>query len=142
LPPIVPGDGAGPIGNIRESDHLAVLTGHNTDIINIMYADNTLADVNGNSLNSYPITQASPSTPGMRWSDHFEFGDLATNCFHHAGNRANGSGRGRQPDHVHRCYRQRSGIRHRVSGQIISFGSGDPANLNGTGLRRMGRWRS
>ena len=134
LPPIVPGDGAGQLATSVNPTTLAVLTGHNTDIINIMYADNTLVDVNGNSLNSYPITQTAPSTPVCAGVITSSSVSLATNCFQMPGTPQT------VPVAVGNVMMFTGGTGNAlgyvtaVSGQIISFGSGDPANLNGTGL--------
>ena len=81
LPPIVPGNVAGQLATSVNPSTLAVLTGHNTDIINIMYADNTLVDVSGNWLNSYPIVQVLPSTPVCAGLITSIAVTLATNCF-------------------------------------------------------------
>jgi prepilin-type N-terminal cleavage/methylation domain-containing protein len=133
LPPIVPGNTLGQLATSVNPATLAVLTGHNTDIINIMYADNTLTDINGNSLNSYPIIQAAPSSPvcaGVMTSSSVT---LATACFTMPGTPQT------VPVAVGNVMMftgstgNALGYVTAVAGQVISFGTGDPANLNGTG---------
>jgi prepilin-type N-terminal cleavage/methylation domain-containing protein len=134
LPPIVPGNVAGQLATSVNPSTLAVLTGHNTDIINIMYADNTLVDVSGNSLNSYPIVQVLPSTPVCAGLITSIAVTLATNCFTMPGTA------GTVPLAVGNLIMftgsagNALGYITGVNGQVISFAAGDPANLNGTGL--------
>ncbi len=133
LPPIVPGNTLGQLATSVNPTTLAVLTGHNTDIINIMYADNTLTDINGNSLNSYPIVQASPSTPVCAGVITSSSVTLASGCFTMPGTPQT------VPVAVGNLMMftgstgNALGYVTAVAGQVISFGTGDPANLNGTG---------
>lgn len=133
LPPIVPGASLGQLATSVNPSTLAVLTGYNTDIINIMYADNVLQDSAGNALNSYPIIQTAPSTPvcaGVTTSTSIT---LATGCFHMPGTAQT------VPLAVGNLIMftgstgNALGYITAVSGQQMSFASGDPANLNATG---------
>src|SRR5271170_2549658 len=63
LPAITPGWKAGQFATSLNPSTGVALTGIQTDIINIIYADNVLQDTAGNYLYSYPVAQAAPSTP-------------------------------------------------------------------------------
>jgi hypothetical protein len=133
LPVIVPGASAGQLATSVNPTTRVLLTGYNTDIINIMYADNVLQDSAGNYLNSYPIVQASPSTPVCAGVITSSAVTLATGCFHMPGTAQT------VPIAVGNVMMftgstgNALGYVTSVAGQVISFGAGDPANLNATG---------
>jgi prepilin-type N-terminal cleavage/methylation domain-containing protein len=61
---IAPGSVTGQDAKTVDPVTLAVLDGNlKTDIINILYADNSLVDPAGNFLFSYPLIQGSPAVP-------------------------------------------------------------------------------
>src|SRR5208283_2819436 len=63
LPAITPGWKVGQFATSLNPSTGAALTGVQTDIINLIYADNVLQDTAGHYLYSYPVVQAAPSTP-------------------------------------------------------------------------------
>jgi prepilin-type N-terminal cleavage/methylation domain-containing protein len=132
LPPIIPGNALGQLATSVNPTTLATITGYNTDIINIMYADNVLQDVNGNYLNTYPIVQSGtvPACAGLITSSSVT---MASNCFAMPGTAQT------VPVAVGNLMMFTGGTGNAlgyvtaVAGPVISFGSGDPANLNATG---------
>jgi prepilin-type N-terminal cleavage/methylation domain-containing protein len=132
LPPIMPGSGLGAQATTVNPATNTVLTGNNTDIINILYADNTLVDVHGYQTNTYPVAQASNPTCGGVISPTGAFVTLDANCFTMPGLT--------QPISVGNLimFHNQNGTALEyvtsVAGQTINFASGDPAGLNQTGL--------
>src|SRR5277367_3986565 len=65
MPAITPGFQLGQLATSLNPTTGAVLTGVNTDVINILYADNILVDTPAlnHFLYSFPISQALPATP-------------------------------------------------------------------------------
>lgn len=134
LPVVAPGYQIGQVAKSVNPQTGVVLSGVNTDIINILYADNTLVDTAGNFLNSYPIVQAAPAVPvctgaidptGLTVT-------LATGCFKMPGTPT--------PIAVGNLilFTNQNGTALEyvtgVAGQVITFSAGDPAALNQTGL--------
>lgn len=111
----------------------ATLTGVQTDIINIIYADNVLQDTAGNYLYSYPIIQAAPSTPVCAGTIGATGASvtLAPACFIMPG--------ATNPITVGNLimFHNQNGTALEyvtsVAGQTIGFSAGDPAGLNQTG---------
>ena len=133
LPVITPGFSVGQAAKSVNAVTGAVLTGNPTDVINILYADNTLVDVAGNSLNSFPIVQAAPAVPvcaGAINATGLTI-TLATGCFKMPGTPT--------PLAVGNMilFTNQNGTALEyvtgVAGQTITFGAGDPAGLNQTG---------
>jgi prepilin-type N-terminal cleavage/methylation domain-containing protein len=115
-----------------------------TDIINILYADNSLVDAAGNFLYSFPIIQGSPAVPAC---NNASSGSIALQsavfspsgfsvtldplCFTMPGVT--------NPITVGNLimFHNQNGTAleyvTNVAGQIITFGTGDPAGLNQTG---------
>ena len=100
LPAITPGWKVGQFATSLNPSTGATLTGVQTDIINIIYADNVLQDTAGNYLYSYPIIQAAPSHSCLRGNDwrYGRFSHARACLFHHA--RGHESHHGGQFDHV------------------------------------------
>jgi prepilin-type N-terminal cleavage/methylation domain-containing protein len=134
LPVVTPGWQLGQTAVSVNPQTGATLAGVNTDVINILYADNTLVDTAGNFLNSYPIVQSLPALPvcGGSFSTTGLTVTLATGCFKMPGTPT--------PLAVGNLvlFSNQNGTAMEyvtgVAGQVITFGAGDPANLNQTGL--------
>jgi prepilin-type N-terminal cleavage/methylation domain-containing protein len=134
LPVVTPGYRQGQIAKSVNPQTNAILSGVNTDVINILYADNTLIDTAGNNLNSFPIVQAAPATPvcaGVINATGLTV-TLATGCFKMPGTPT--------PLAVGNLilFTNQNGTALEyvtgVAGQVITFSGGDPAGLNQTGL--------
>jgi hypothetical protein len=112
----------------------ATLTGINTDVINIIYADNVLVDTLGNYLYSYPVAQAAPSTPVCAGTIAATGASvtLAPACFTMPGV-TNPITTGNLI-----MFHNQNGTALEyvtgVAGQTIAFAGGDPGGLNQTGL--------
>lgn len=136
LPVVTPGNQLGQIAKSVNPQTGAVLNGINTDVINILYADNTLVDAAGNFLNSFPIVQAAPAIPVCAAPAQINATGLtvtlAANCFTMPGRPT--------PIAVGNLilFTNQNGTALEyvtgVAGQVITFGAGDPAGLNQTGL--------
>lgn len=68
LPPVIPGNALGSVVTTQNPLTKAILTGgYNTDIVTILYADNTLASSVGGAaaalLTAAPVTQPAPAVP-------------------------------------------------------------------------------
>lgn len=133
LPVVTPGFSVGQAAKSVNPQTGAVLTGSPTDVINILYADNTLVDVAGNSLNSFPLVQAAPAVPvcaGAINATGLTI-TLAAGCFSMPGTPT--------PIGVGNLilFTNQNGTALEyvtaVNGQTITFGAGDPAGLNQTG---------
>jgi prepilin-type N-terminal cleavage/methylation domain-containing protein len=133
LPSVVPGSGLGePATSVNPKTGKTITAGAAaTDIINVFYADNTLVDVLGNSLNSFPIIQAAgPACPGAFGANGASV-TLAAACFTMPGT-VNPIATGNlllftNPTGTALAYVTS------VAGQTINFAKGDPANVNQTG---------
>lgn len=134
LPVITPGYQIGQAAKSVNPRTGAILTGANTDVINVLYADNTLVDVAGHSLNSYPIVQAAPATPVCTGAINATglTVTLAAGCFTMPGTPI--------PISVGNLilFTNQNGTALEyvtaVNGQVITFSAGDPGGLNQTGL--------
>src|SRR5580704_9670242 len=68
LPPVIPGNALGSVVTTQNPATKAILTGgYNTDIVTILYADNTLVSSAGGAaaplLTAAPVTEPAPATP-------------------------------------------------------------------------------
>lgn len=140
LAPVIPGSGLGSVVRTVNPANQAVLTGgFNTDMITILYADNTLVDSSAslNKLNQYPVAQAAPAAPvcGGNIAATGLTVTMAANCF-----TMPGGGQGTTPVSVGNLimFQNVNGTALEyvtgVLGQVITFAAGDPAGLNQTGL--------
>ena len=133
LPSVVPGSGLGQAAtSVNPNTGKTITAGAaNTDIITVFYADNTLVDVLGNSLNSFPIIQAAGPACNGTIAANGSFIKLAAACFTMpglvtpiaAGNLllfTNPTGTA-------------LGYVTSVNGQTINFAGADPAGVNQTG---------
>jgi prepilin-type N-terminal cleavage/methylation domain-containing protein len=134
LPAITPGSLTGQLATSINPVTNAVLTGTNTDIINIIYADNVLVDAAGHYLYSYPVVQAAPSAPVCAGTISATGASvsLAPACFTMPGV-TNPITAGNLI-----MFHNQNGTALEyvtsVAGQTINFSGGDPAGLNQTGL--------
>src|SRR5580704_1162315 len=134
LPVITPGSQLGQVAKSVNPQTGAILTGINTDVINILYADNTLIDPAGNNLNSYPIVQAAPAVPVCAGTINATglTVALAAGCFQMPG--------APTPIAIGNLilFTNQNGTALEyvtgVAGQVITFAAGDPAGLNQTGF--------
>jgi len=134
LPVVTPGSAIGQPAKSVNPKNNAVLVGVNTDVINILYADNTLIDAAGHSLNSYPVVQSAPATPVCAGAINATglTVTLAPGCFTMPGTPT--------PISVGNLilFTNQNGTALEyvtgVAGQTITFAAGDPAKLNQTGL--------
>jgi prepilin-type N-terminal cleavage/methylation domain-containing protein len=134
LPVVTPGSAIGQAAKTVNPTTGAVLVGNPTDVINVLYADNTLVDTAGNFLNSYPIVQSAPATPVCTGAINATglTVTLATGCFLMPGTPT--------PLAVGNLilFTNQNGTALEyvtgVAGQVITFAAGDPAALNQTGL--------
>jgi prepilin-type N-terminal cleavage/methylation domain-containing protein len=133
LPAITPGYLAGQLATSLNPVSGATLTGIQTDIINIIYADNVLKDTAGNYLYSYPVVQAAPSTPVCAGAISATGASvtLAPACFIMPG-ATNPITTGNLI-----MFHNQNGTALEyvtsVAGPVINFAAGDPAGLNQTG---------
>jgi|SRR5580704_3950195 prepilin-type N-terminal cleavage/methylation domain-containing protein len=133
LPAITPGWKAGQFATSLNPVSGATLTGIQTDIINIIYADNVLKDTAGNYLYSYPVVQAAPSTPVCAGAISATGASvtLAPACFIMPG-ATNPITTGNLI-----MFHNQNGTALEyvtsVAGPTINFAAGDPAGLNQTG---------
>ena len=139
LPPVMPGSQLGTVVTTTNATTGATLAGgFNTDIINILYEDNTLVSSAGGAaapaLNGAPVTQAAPSVPvcaGAISATGLTV-TLAPACFTLPG--------GVTPITVGDLimFQNANGTALEyvtgIAGQTLTFAAGDPAGLNQTGL--------
>ena len=134
IPPIMPGSSIGQQTTSVNPQTFAVLTGANSDIVNIIYADNVLVDSNlptARSLYQYPVVQATGPTCAGVISPTGAFVTIDANCFTMPGYL--------QPITVGNLimFHNQNGTALEyvtsVAGQTINFAAGDPAGLNQTG---------
>jgi prepilin-type N-terminal cleavage/methylation domain-containing protein len=133
LPAIAPGSQQGQDAKTVNPTNGAILDGDlKTDIINILYADNSLQDAAGHYLYSYPVAQ--PVGPPVCAGTINPTGasvTLAAGCFAMPG--------AIKPITVGNLimFHNSNGTALEyvtgVAGQTINFGAGDPAGLNATG---------
>jgi len=136
LPPVIPGSGLGNAATSVNPKTGAVLVAGaaNTDIINIFYADNTLVDVAGHYLNSYPIIQGAVPGPACAGAMPVSGASitLAAACFTMPGVGNTPIATGNlllftNPTGTALAYVTS------VAGQTINFAAADPADVNQTG---------
>jgi prepilin-type N-terminal cleavage/methylation domain-containing protein len=134
LPAISTGSGIGQDAKTVNPANGAILDGNfKTDIINILYADNTLKDASVNTyyLYSFPVNQAATCPAGLI-DPAGTFVTLDAGCFLMPG--------ASKPITVgnlimfHNANGTALGYVTSINGQKINFGAGDPAGLNATGL--------
>src|SRR5271155_4598686 len=133
MPAITPGWKAGRFATSLNPSTGATLTGIQTDIINIIYADNVLVDspATNHYLYSYPVIQAAPSTPVCAGTISATGASvtLAPACFTMPGT-TNPITTGNLI-----MFHNQNGTAIEyvtsVAGQTINFAAGDPAGLNG-----------
>jgi len=141
LAPVVPGYGWGALATTVNAQTGAILTGGATDTITMFYADNTLVSSAGCAggatpcpLNSFPVAQAAPAAPvcaGAIAATGLTV-TLAPACFTMPGTPT--------PiqvgDLILFSNINGSAIEYvtAVAGAVITFGAGDPAGFNQTGL--------
>jgi prepilin-type N-terminal cleavage/methylation domain-containing protein len=139
LPPVIPGNALGSVVTTVNPASGAVLTGgFNTDIVTILYADNTLVSSAGGAaaplLTAAPVTSVAPAVPvcpGVITPTGSTV-TLAAACFTMPG--------GPTPIAVgnlimfHNINGTALEYVTSVAGQVIGFAAGDPAGLNATGL--------
>src|SRR3984885_3063752 len=132
MPAIAPGNQQGQDAKAVNPTNGAILDGFlKTDIINILYADNSLQDAAGHYLYSSPVIQAAGPACAGTISPTGASVTLAANCFTMPGvtkpitvgnlimfHNANGTAL----EYV-----------TSIAGQTITFAAGDPAGLNQTG---------
>jgi prepilin-type N-terminal cleavage/methylation domain-containing protein len=133
LPAITPGWKAGQFATSLNPTTGVALTGVQTDIINIIYADNVLQDAASHYLYSYPVVQAAPSTPVCAGTISATGASvtLAPACFTMPGT-TNPITTG----NLIMFHNQNgSALQYvtSVAGQTINFAAGDPGGLNQTG---------
>src|SRR5277367_1118087 len=136
MPAITPGWKAGQFATSLNPSTGATLTGIQTDIIYIIYADNVLVDspATNHYLYSYPVIQAAPSTPVCAGTISATGASvtLAPACFTMPGT-TNPITTGNLI-----MFHNQNGTALEyvtsVAGQTINFAAGDPAGLNQTGL--------
>ena len=138
LPPVIPGNGLGSVVTSQNPRTKAILAGgFNTDIITVLYADNTLASSAGGAaaplLTAAPVTQPAPAAPvcagAIAPSGLTVTLDAA--CFAMPG----------QPTPIavgnlimfHNINGTALEYVTAIAGQTITFAAGDPAGLNATG---------
>jgi prepilin-type N-terminal cleavage/methylation domain-containing protein len=133
LPAVIPGYQAGQAATaVNPKTGAVISTGAiSTDIITILYADNTLVDSSANAyaLNQFPVNSASCVTGGSAIAADGSSVTLATSCFTVPTS---------QPtivpgDLILFSCTAGTALQYvtNVSGQTISFAFGDPAGLNG-----------
>jgi prepilin-type N-terminal cleavage/methylation domain-containing protein len=135
MPAITPGWKAGQFATSLNPSTGATLTGIQTDIINIIYADNVLVDspATNHYLYSYPVIQAAPSAPVCAGTISATGASvtLAPACFTMPGT-TNPITTGNLI-----MFHNQNGTALEyvtsVAGQTINFAAGDPAGLNQTG---------
>jgi hypothetical protein len=141
MPPVIPGWGLGTVVTTVDPTSNAILNGgFNTDIITILYADNTLVSTTppasppGPALNSAPINQPAPALPvcaGLIAASGLTV-TVDPACFTMPGEPT--------PISVGNLimFQNANGTAleyvTNVAGSVITFAAGDPADLNQTGL--------
>jgi prepilin-type N-terminal cleavage/methylation domain-containing protein len=131
VPALTPGWKAGQFATSLNPSTGVTLTGVQTDIINIIYADNILQDTANNYLYSFPIIQAANPTCAGTINATGASVTLAPACFLMPG-RTNPITTGNLM-----MFHNQNGTALEyvtsVAGQTINFAGGDPAGLNQSG---------
>jgi prepilin-type N-terminal cleavage/methylation domain-containing protein len=140
LPPVIPGSGLGSVVTTQDPRTKAILAGgFSTDIITVLYQDNTLISSVGGAaaplLTASPVTQPVPIPGPVCAGTIAASGSTVTldaGCFAMPG----------QPTPIqvgnlimfHNINGTALEYVTAVAGQVITFAAGDPAGLNATGL--------
>jgi prepilin-type N-terminal cleavage/methylation domain-containing protein len=133
IPAITPGAQLGQFAKSINPVTLAVLTGVQTDVINILYNDDILVDGAGNHIYSFPVIQAAPSIPVCAGTISLTGASVTLDpaCFQMPGVV--------QPIATGNLimFHNQNGTALEyvtaVAGNTISFSAGDPGGLNQTG---------
>jgi type II secretory pathway pseudopilin PulG len=134
IPAITPGSTLGQFATSMDpATNLPLVSGTRTDVINILYNDDTLVDAAGNHLYSFPVIQAAPAVPVCSGviSPTGAFVTLTPACFGMPGVV--------QPISAGNLimFHNQNGTALEyvtsVAGSTINFAAGDPAGLNQTG---------
>jgi prepilin-type N-terminal cleavage/methylation domain-containing protein len=139
LPPVIPGSQLGSVVTTQNPKTKAILTGgFNTDIVTILYQDNTLVSSAGGAaaplLTAAPVTQAAPAIPACAGVITASGSSVTLDpaCFTTPGSPT--------PIAVgnlilfHNINGTALEYVTGIAGQTITFAAGDPAGLNQTGL--------
>lgn len=133
IPPIMPGSGLGPkVKSVNPATGAVLTATANTDIINVLYADNTLVDINNKNTYTDPVFSASNPVCNGVISTTGAFVTLDANCF-----KMPGVTNPITTGNLIMFHNQNgTAIEYvtSVAGQTINFAAGDPAGLNQTGL--------
>src|ERR1700722_9781114 len=135
IPAITPGSQLGQFAtSINPNTNLPLVSGTRTDIINILYNDDTLVDAVGNHLYSFPVVQAAPAVPVCAGviSPTGAFVTMTPACF-----LMPGVGQPISAGNLIMFHNQNGTALEYVTsiaGNTINFAAGDPAGLNQTGL--------
>ncbi len=139
LPPVIPGNALGSLVTTQNPATKAILTGgYNTDIVTILYADNTLASSAGAPtpplLTAAPVTEPAPAIPVCAGVITATGSSVTMDpaCFTMPG----------QPTPLsvgnlimfHNINGTALEYITSIAGATMNFAPGDPGNLNGTGL--------
>ena len=134
IPAVTPGSLLGQFATSMDpATNLPLVSGTRTDVINILYNDDTLVDAAGNHLYSFPVVQAAPAVPVCSGviSPTGAFVTLTPACFGMPGVV--------QPISAGNLimFHNQNGTALEyvtsVAGSTINFAAGDPAGLNQTG---------
>jgi len=134
IPAITPGSRLGQVATSMDpATNLPLASGTGTDIVNVLYNDDTLVDALGNHLYSFPVVQAAPAVPVCAGviSPTGAFVTLTPACFTMPGVV--------QPIAAGNLimFHNQNGTALEyvtsVAGSTINFAAGDPAGLNQTG---------
>src|ERR1700722_4018072 len=134
IPAITPGSRLGQVATSMDpATNLPLVSGTGTDIVNVLYNDDTLVDALGNHLYSFPVVQAAPAVPVCAGgiSPTGAFVTMTPAYFTMPG--------GVQPSaagNLSRFHNQNGTALEyvtSVAGSTINFAAGDPAGLNQTG---------
>jgi prepilin-type N-terminal cleavage/methylation domain-containing protein len=139
LPPVIPGNALGSVVTTQNPATKAILTGgYNTDIVTILYADNTLVSSAGGAaaplLTAAPVTEPAPATPVCAGVIAANGSSVAMDpaCFTMPG--------APTPLAVgnlimfHNINGTALEYITSIAGSTMNFAAGDPAGLNATGL--------
>ena len=134
IPAITPGSQLGQVATSMDpATNLPLVSGTGTDIVNVLYNDDTLVDALGNHLYSFPVVQAAPAVPVCAGviSPTGAFVTMTPACFTMPGVV--------QPIAAGNLimFHNQNGTALEyvtsVAGSTINFAAGDPAGLNQTG---------
>lgn len=135
LPLVSPGSQLGQAATTMNPVSSALLTGQNTDIINVLYADTSTLDASGHYLNSFPVVAAGAQTCNGTFTATGTSVKIDPACFTFP---TSGPSQFVVGDLIMFTNANGSALQY-VTGvangtQTLTFAAGDPAGLNGTGL--------